>query len=180
MKSLERVHNHLSIACNATRGFQCPLRLFHYNCHSGIAPLGGPERKAISEMAQRVSKEVGLPHLYNEYECHTAKEIVERMALSIFVLSGRGSHFDCFRHWESVMASAIPLMSAHHSLHDIFRDLPVVQVSVGRWEVLDWAMLRQELFRLVPCINGKPCRSNGEFQMEKLMARWWIDKVLHS
>jgi hypothetical protein len=43
-----------------------------------------------------------------------------------FVVSPQGNGIDCHRHYEALLAGAIPIIDAHHLLLEKYRDLPVL------------------------------------------------------
>ena len=81
-----------------------------------------------------------------------------------FVVSPPGKGYDCHRTWEALCLGCIPILISS-PLDNMFEDLPVLIVS-------SWADLTQELLD-----NTIAEFRNREFKMEKLMLKYWMDRV---
>jgi hypothetical protein len=166
---LSEISSEMTIACSraSSPDFQwlCPLRLFSYNFDV-----------RASKMINRVSQAKGILQLTNsmqllsvknEYGCFSGREVVARNAYSVFVFSPRGTHYDCYRHWEALLSGSIPIKDYHHTLIDLFSGLPAVTIS-SNWRDLRWDSLRENLSSILETSNPK---------YEKLTMDYWVQRV---
>lgn len=83
---------------------------------------------------------------------------------SCFVLSPRGHGLDCYRHWESLLMGAIPIIQ-RSTLDPLFEDLPVLLID-------DWNEISQKFLEK----KYKEMRMRT-YKLEKLSADFWFDQV---
>ncbi len=81
-----------------------------------------------------------------------------------FVICPRGNGIDTHRLWETLYMGSIPVVLRHVAMED-FYDLPIC--FIDRWEDVTPEFLEQEAERI----------STGSFNMEKLKAGYWINKM---
>ena len=94
------------------------------------------------------------------------------MGASTFVLSPEGSGPDCFRHWEALLAGAVPAVQDSAVVRRLQRDHPALPLLVlpadaagrsvvpsdARWWRAQHAKLRPLLDALNPrAVGGTPC-----------------------
>ena len=83
-----------------------------------------------------------------------------------FVISPFGNGLDCHRTWESLVLGCIPIVKSS-GLDSLFKDLPVLIIN-------KWSDITQEL--LNETIN-KFSNMEKDFKYEKLLLKYWIDKI---
>lgn len=102
----------------------------------------------------------------NLYQIAIGRPMIRDYALSTFVFSPKGTHFDCWRHYEALVSGSIPLIDEHHSLVGIFHNLPVV--SLQNWSALNGGSLEGLLTDFF---------SRQYFNLEKLSDCYWLSQV---
>lgn len=96
------------------------------------------------------------------FENQSIEIYLENMSKSKYVISPHGYHPDCYRHWESLYLSAIPITIKHPKL-DSFNDLPIL--FLNSWNELSEELLINEYDRLI------------NKSREKLDIEYWVNKV---
>lgn len=87
-------------------------------------------------------------------------EFLKNLSKSKYVISPWGDYPDCYRHWESMYLSAIPITLNHPNLNS-FKDLPILFLD-------SWDELSEEL------LNNKYNEMINKSR-EKLNINYWID-----
>ncbi len=92
------------------------------------------------------------------------EEFMDDLAHSRFVISPRGTNFDCARTWEALYAGSIPVVEAH-GIEKVYEDLPVLIVP-------DLAQVTQEFL-------GKEFErmKTKTYKLAKLYANYWHDQI---
>lgn len=94
----------------------------------------------------------------------------ERQALFAFVLSPPGGGMDCHRTWEALLLGCIPIVKRYNVPCDnIYADLPVL--IVDEWREVTPELLQRTL------LDFQKKRDAGEFKMEKLTLKYWMDQI---
>jgi len=88
------------------------------------------------------------------------EEYLKNISKSKYVLSPWGDCPDCFRHWESMYLSAIPITLKHPKLNS-FKDLPIL--FLDSWDELSEELLNERYEEIL----NKP--------REKLDINYWIE-----
>ena len=89
---------------------------------------------------------------------------LKQITNSRFVISPIGDEPDCFRTWEVLWSGSIPVVM-HIGIDELYEDLPVILVD-------DLATLTlEELYEKYEELKTK------EFNLDKLFAPYWIDKI---
>lgn len=88
------------------------------------------------------------------------EEYLQNLANSKYVLSPHGERPDCYRHWESMYVSAIPITLNHPKLNP-FKDLPIL--FLDSWDELSEELLNE---RYSEILNKS---------REKLDINYWIE-----
>lgn len=83
--------------------------------------------------------------------CHTVLmpihwDYLEQMAQAKFILSPRGSGLDCHRHWEALLAGAIPIIKSS-PLDPLLKDLPVLIIK--DWHEINEKFLLDQYARIM-------------------------------
>ena len=81
-----------------------------------------------------------------------------------YVVSPHGHGYDCHRTWEALCLGCIPIVKTS-ILDPLFTDLPILIVK-------DWDEITDELLE-----NTIHVFENKEMKMEKLLLKYWIDKI---
>lgn len=123
-----------------------------------------PQEKSIlcSSQYSDLTRSVKLSGLdfITYFHKQSNKEYLENISKSKYVLSPHGINPDCFRHWESMYLSAIPITLNHPKLNS-FKDLPILFLD-------SWDELSEEL------LNDKYEETINKSR-EKLDINYWID-----
>ena len=94
----------------------------------------------------------------------------ERQSLFAFVLSPAGGGMDCHRTWEALLLGCIPIVKRFNVPCDsIYDDLPVL--IVDEWRDITAELLQKTL------VEFQRKRDAGEFKMERLTLKYWVDKI---
>jgi hypothetical protein len=161
---IAELHDEMKESCSQSQ-FVCKLRYFQIN-YSWHPEKRLNRRDALYNVTHMLH-EAKYKKLYNEYHCHSPVNVLKRAARSIFVVSPKGTHYDCFRHWESLLVGSIPIIDKHHSLDEIMKGLPYIAIPSFNWHQLSWKLLEDALENIL----GK----NPEmYTLEKLLADYWI------
>lgn len=78
-------------------------------------------------------------NVVTDYGSHFAKQTLMTYGRSMFVFSPKGTHHDCWRHYEALLMGAIPIVDEHFTLREVFAHLPVMFVS--NWSTILWHSL---------------------------------------
>jgi hypothetical protein len=89
---------------------------------------------------------------------------IQDLKRSHFVVSPPGHGLDCYRHWESMLMGAIPIIK-HSNLDPLFEDLPAVLIDDWNEVTLDFLYAMHEKL------------ASKKFNFEKLFAPYWFDKI---
>jgi len=103
----------------------------------------------------------------NHYPTDTGIDILSIYSKSVFVVSPRGIHYDCWRHFEALISGAFVLADYHPSILRMYEGLPVMFVK-------DWDSLR--VADLVKFIGAQVQRDDYHFK--KLFASYWSSQML--
>lgn len=101
------------------------------------------------------------------YSCEPNKSqdnYLQDLTRSYFVVSPPGNGLDCYRHWEALLMSAIPIVK-HSTLDPLFEGLPVLLID--DWHEVTLDFLQTAYVR----IRGQ------EFLHERLFAPYWLNKI---
>jgi hypothetical protein len=93
------------------------------------------------------------------------EEYLHNISKSKYVLSPHGFNPDCFRHWESMYLSAIPITLNHPKLNS-FKDLPIL--FLDSWDELSEELLNERYEEIL------------NMSREKLDINYWIDLMKSS
>lgn len=93
------------------------------------------------------------------------KKYFETLFKADFCISPPGNGLDCFRHWECILAGCIPIIK-HSPIDPLFFKMPVYFVN-------EYESLTRE--NLTNALNDL---RNGEYEFDKLYARYWNDFFL--
>lgn len=96
------------------------------------------------------------------FENESNEKYLENISKSKYVISPHGIFPDCYRHWESLYLSAIPITIKHPKL-DSFNDLPIL--FLNSWDELSEELLIKEYDMII------------NKSREKLNIEYWINKV---
>jgi len=127
-----------------------------------VGPKTTKERSATFSHAQRV-----FPSIKNMYGLRSSAEMLEHYARSALVFSPKGTHFDCWRHYEAILMGSIPIVDDHFTLRRILADLPVVFVE--NWNDLSLEVLEREVNQVL-AVN--------HFALDRLTDRFWQHRFL--
>ncbi len=83
---------------------------------------------------------------------------------SMFVLSPRGAGLDCYRHWESLLMGAIPIIQSS-TLDPLFKDLPVLIID-------DWYQVTEGFLQKTYKEMQK-----RTYNLDKLYADYWFNLI---
>lgn len=123
-----------------------------------------PQEKSIlcSSQYSDLTRSVNLSGLdfVTYFPKQSNEEYLENISRSKYVLSPHGFNPDCFRHWESMYLSAIPITLNHPKLNS-FKDLPIL--FLDSWDELSEELLNE---RYTEILN---------MSREKLDINYWID-----
>ena len=128
-----------------------------------------PQEKSIlcSSQYSNITRSVNLSGL--EFVAYFPKqsneEFLENISKSKYVLSPHGINPDCFRHWESMYLSAIPITLNHPKLNS-FKDLPIL--FLDSWDELSEELLNDRYEEIL------------NMPREKLDINYWIDLMKSS
>ena len=156
-----------SRASSSDSEWLCPLRLFSYNFDVRASKMSSINRVSQAKGILQLTNSMQLLPVKNEYGCFSGREVVARNAYSVFVFSPRGTHYDCYRHWEALLSGSIPIKDYHHTLIGLFSGLPTVTIS-SNWRDLRWDSLRENLSSILEISNPK---------YEKLTMDYWVQRV---
>ena len=92
------------------------------------------------------------------------EEFIDDLANSRFVISPRGTNFECARTWEALYAGSIPVVEAH-GIEKVYEDLPVLIVA-------DLTQVTQEF--LDEAFEKMKTKS---YNLAKLYANYWFDQI---
>jgi len=96
------------------------------------------------------------------FENQSIEIYLENISKSKYIISPHGLFPDCYRHWELLYLSAIPITIKHPKL-DSFNDLPIL--FLNSWDELSEELLINEYDRLI------------NKSREKLDIEYWVNKV---
>lgn len=102
--------------------------------------------------------------LYKEIPCISYRQYLQELAESKFVLSPRGSGWDCYRTWEALIVGSYPIVK-HSPLDVLYEGLPVVIVD-------DWNSITQKF--LEKKFEEFSCKT---WNLEKLYAPYWLNLI---
>jgi hypothetical protein len=108
-----------------------------------------PEKTILcSSQYSTQSRKTPLPHFdFVEYfEKSDQETYFKNLAKSKFVISPHGNFPDCYRHWESMYLSAIPITLFHEDLKN-FYDLPIL--FLNSWEELTEDLLKTSYYTII-------------------------------
>lgn len=94
----------------------------------------------------------------------TQETYLKNIRNSMFVISPEGNGLDCYRHWEALIAGAIPVIK-HSPLDPLFEDLPVLLID-------EWDQITEEFLREQYALMQKKT-----YRLEKLMADYWLNMI---
>ena len=94
----------------------------------------------------------------------TQEAYLKNLSNSMFVISPEGNGLDCYRHWEAMIAGAIPVIK-HSPLDILFEDLPVLLID-------EWNQITEEFLREQYILMQKKT-----YKLEKLMADYWLNMI---
>jgi hypothetical protein len=94
------------------------------------------------------------------FEKSPRKDFLENLSSSKYVLSPWGFNPDCYRHWESMYLSAIPITLNHPKL-EFMKDLPIL--FINSWDELSEELLETNYDALL------------NKSREKLDIEYWIN-----
>jgi hypothetical protein len=106
-----------------------------------------------------IEKIINLPYV-TYFEKQSNEEYLKNISSSKYVLSPHGETPDCYRHWESMYLSAIPITLNHPKLNS-FKDLPILFLD-------SWDELSEEL------LNDRYSEILNKSR-EKLDINYWIE-----
>jgi hypothetical protein len=111
---------------------------------------------------------VHITNCYKDsFSMYDSVNMFHQYSKSIFVWSPKGTHFDCWRHWESLYVGTIPIVPDDHTLRDIFGKLPVIFTN---FTDLTISKLENELDRIL----SLQC---GDMDMERLTTTYWQNYI---
>jgi hypothetical protein len=84
-----------------------------------------------------------------------------------FVISPRGYGLDCHRTWEALALGSAVIASVDDFLHELYEDLPVIQVS--NWDIVNQDNLQRWHLEL--------SKKWGTFKFEKLREAYWTSAI---
>jgi hypothetical protein len=105
-------------------------------------------------------KKIGYPFT----PAKSLRDYLFDLARSKFVISPRGNGLDTHRLWEALLLGCYPVVKSS-TLDSLYEDLPVVVVKC--WEEVTYEFLEQKYLEF----------RNREWNMSKLYAPYWFDKV---
>ena len=85
-----------------------------------------------------------------------------------FILSPSGAGPDCHRTWEALYMGCIPIVISS-SIDELYEDLPILVIN-------DWNEINKEFLekKYIEIINKN---KNGEYNINKLYLKYWLDKI---
>ena len=92
-------------------------------------------------------------------------EMMKMYSQAAFVLSPKGTHFDCWRHYEAIVMGSIPIVDDHFTLHETLHNMPAVFVQ-------DWRVLSRD--RLLTHLEEIVSRDHN---FEPLTRQFWLDHL---
>lgn len=95
----------------------------------------------------------------------TQEAYLKNLSNSMFVVSPEGNGLDCYRHWEALVAGAIPIIK-HSLLDPLFEDLPVLLID--EWNQITEDFLREQ-YALI---------QQKTYNLKKLMADYWLNMII--
>jgi len=120
------------------------------------------DRAAAFFHAQRL-----FPFVENMYGTVSGAQMFEQYSQSALVFSPKGTHFDCWRHYETILMGSIPVVDDHFTLRRILADLPVIFVE--NWQELTLEALIEEIQRTLAVRH---------FDLERLSSSFWLQRLL--
>lgn len=128
-----------------------------------------PQEKSIlcSSQYSNITRSVNLSGLdfVTHFPKQSNEEFLENISKSKYVLSPHGFNPDCFRHWESMYLSAIPITLNNPKLNS-FKDLPIL--FLDSWDELSEELLNDRYEEIL------------NMSREKLDINYWIDLMKSS
>jgi len=92
------------------------------------------------------------------------KKYMQEITRSKFILSPEGNGIDCHRTWEAVYVQSIPIVKSS-KLDCLYTDLPIL--IIDDWKQITEAFLNKKYKEI----------QTKEYNMEKLFASYWFDKI---
>eukprot|EP00963_Diacronema_lutheri_P013624 scaffold2656_cov365-Pavlova_lutheri.AAC.9 len=157
MSTLEEVRTVLNAACLDKKCVMTPIAV---NTNLDGKVSGKHRQMAYAELCKRF---VNVTNYYGKLK---GKGIFQHYGMHVLGFSPKGTHYDCWRHYEVLISGSIPIVDQHHSIYTILSDLPTLVLN--DWSTLTNSSIHKHLKNMLV---------SGGFNLQKLGDCYWLRRV---